>query len=416
MNKRQFLKVAATAPLVLTSDFSSSPAFSAALSTSGAEDEAFWSKIRAQFRLTSEYINLENGFYCFQPEPVFDRFVENARALNLEAAHYLRTRSNDDELGIRRKLAAFAGCSATELIVTRNTTESLDTVINGFDWRAGDEAVMAAQDYGSMLDMFTLVSRRHGMVNRVVDVPLDPKSDGEVVEVYARAITSRTRLLMVSHMINITGQILPVRAICEMAHARAVPVMVDGAHTFAQLDFRLPDLQCDYFGASLHKWLCAPLGTGILYVREDRIGKLWPVYGDASFPDTDIGKLNHMGTHPVHSVLTIERALAFQEMIGNARKERRLRYLQEYWTRQVRGHPTIVVNTPSQSERACAIANVGVRGVAPGDLARMLLEDHKIFTVAIDSAGVRGVRVAPQIYTSLDELNALVAALKQIAS
>jgi selenocysteine lyase/cysteine desulfurase len=301
------------------------------------------------------------------------------------------------------------------LVITRNTTESLDTVISGFDWKSGDEAVLANQDYGAMIDMFKLQARRFGMRNRFVDIPMDPKSDDQVLKVYSQALNSKTRLLMIPHMVNITGHILPVRAICDMAHARGVPVMVDASHTFAHLKYRISDFNCDYYGASLHKWLATPLGAGVLYVRRDRIEKLWPIYGDESIPADDIRKFNHTGTHPVHTDLTIERALAFHEMIGTARKEARLRHLQQYWTSQVRGFKSIVMNTPSDPKRSCAIANVGVRGVAPKDLAQVLLEKYQVFTVAIDGAGVQGVRVTPQVYTSTAELDRFVSALKDLA-
>jgi selenocysteine lyase/cysteine desulfurase len=416
LNKRHFLSSAGGASLGLLFG----PTLLAEIATKPiaavAEDETFWAAVRGQFRLTNDYINLENGYYCFQPQPVLEAFIDNVRAVNLEASHYMRTRQVDDKLKIRGRLAAFAGCSTEELIITRNTTESLDTVINGFDWKARDEAVLAHQDYGSMIDMFKLQARRFGMLNRFVDVPMDPTSDEEIVKVYADALTPKTRLLMVSHMVNITGHILPVRAICDMAHARGVPVMVDAAHTFAHLDYRIPDLHCDYYGASLHKWLATPLGAGILYVRRDRIEKLWPIYADDSVPADNIRKLNHTGTHPVHTDLTIERALAFHEMIGSERKEARLRYLQQYWTGRVRGLPKLVINTPTDPKRSCAIANVGVQGIPPADLARVLLEQYQIFTVAIDGARVHGVRVTPQVYTSTSELDTFVKALTELAA
>jgi selenocysteine lyase/cysteine desulfurase len=416
MNKRRFLSTAGGASLGLMLTPTLLAQYAAKPAAAVAEDEAFWAAIRGQFRLTEDYINLENGYYCFQPEPVLEAFIGNVRSVNLEASHYMRTRQVDDKLRIRARLAAFAGCSAEELIITRNTTESLDTVISGFDWKPGDEAVLSNQDYGAMIDMFKLQARRYGMRNRFVDIPMNPKSDDEIVKVYADALTPKARLLMIPHMVNITGQILPVRAICDMAHAHGVPVMVDAAHTFAHLDYRLPDLHCDYYGASLHKWLATPLGAGILHVRRDRIEKLWPIYGDETFPPGDIRKLNHTGTHPVHTDLTIERSLAFHETIGSARKEARLRYLQQYWTGRVRGLRKIVMNTPSNPKRSCGIANVGVQGMMPRDLARTLLEKYKVFTVAIDGAGVRGVRVTPQVYTSRADLDTFVLALKDLAA
>ncbi|WP_373067904.1 aminotransferase class V-fold PLP-dependent enzyme, partial [Gemmatimonas sp.] len=219
----------------------------------------FWDALRAKYRVPADYIHLEHGYYSMQSEPVLERFIGHVRAVNAQSSRYMRTVQGTNKARVQARLAALAGCAPEELIITRNTTESLDTVISGFDWKAGDEAVMAVHDYGAMLDQFALMGRRWGVVNRTVTVPLDPQSDDEIVKVYAAAITPRTRLLMVCHMINITGHVLPVKKICDMAHARGVPVMVDGAHAFAQLDFRIPDLDCDYYGASLHKWLGTPL-------------------------------------------------------------------------------------------------------------------------------------------------------------
>jgi selenocysteine lyase/cysteine desulfurase len=381
-----------------------------------AQDEAFWGTIRGKYKLTPEYINLENGYYSMQAEPVLDAFIGHVRSINLQASRYMRTRQPDDKLRVRTRLAKMAGVSPEELIITRNTTESLDTVINGYDWKPGDEAVMAAQDYGAMLDMFKLQARRHGIVNKVVSLPLDPQSDDDLVQLYASAITPKTRLLMVAHLVNITGHILPVRKISAMAHARGVDVMCDGAHAFGQLAFRIPDLGCDYYGASLHKWLGTPLGAGILYVRQDKIAGLWPIYADESMADTDIRKLNHTGTHPVHTDLGIDDAIDFHESIGAERKEARLRYIQRYWTTRVRDVPNVLVNTPTDPKRSCAIANVGVRGIPPADLAKTLFERYKVFTVAIDTANVHGVRVTPQLFTTPKELDVLVRALKELAA
>jgi selenocysteine lyase/cysteine desulfurase len=397
--ERAFAEVASVAPAAL------------------AQDEAFWQSIRKQFGVTHDFIQLENGYYSITAQPVLDAFVRHVRDVNATSSFYMRTKQVDDKLAVRADLARLLGCSDAELIITRNTTESLDTIINGFDWKAGDEAVMAEQDYGSMLDMFKLQARRRGIVNRVVSVPMHPKSDDEIFAVYENAITPKTRLLMVCHMVNITGQILPVRKIVDMAHRRGVQVMVDGAHTFGQLDFKIADLGgCEYFGSSLHKWLGAPLGSGILYVRRDRVAPLWQMFGDATFADDDIRKLNHTGTHPAATDLAIRDAIAFHDAIGSARKAARLQHLQRYWTEKVRGTKRIVLNTPEAPERSCAIANVGVDGVAPADLAKTLFDKYRIFTVAIDGAGVRGVRVTPQVFTTTAELDALVKALMEVAA
>ena len=416
MDKREFLRTIGGVSLGVFLAPDQLRRYAQLPATTLAADEPFWEAMRGRYRLTPDYINLENGYFCMQAQDVLEAFIAHVRDINFEASHYMRTRQFDDKLAVRKRLAALAGCSHEEVIITRNTTESLDTVIAGQHWKAGDEAVMAEQDYGAMLDMFKLQARRYGIVNRVVSLPNDPKSDDEIVALYANAITPRTRLLMVCHMVNITGQILPVRKIAEMAHSRGVAVMVDGAHAFAHLDFRIPDLGVDYYGASLHKWLGTPLGAGILYVRRDRIAPLWPIYGDAGVADDDIRKLNHTGTHPVHTDLAINQAIDFHEAIGIARKEARLRHLQNYWVSKVRGMRNIVLNTPADPTRSCAIANVGVAGIAPGDLMKILMEKYRIWTVAIDGAGVRGVRVTPHLFTSPTELDAFVKALGALAS
>ena len=381
-----------------------------------AQDEAFWDRIRRAYLVTPEYINLENGYYLLQSQPVLEAFLGHVRDINRQASRYLRTRQFDDKAAVRDRLAALAGVPSNELIITRNTTESLDTVIGGFPWKPGDEAVMAEQDYGAMLDMFTLTARRQGIVNRVVSLPLDPRSDDEIVRLYEGAITPHTRLLMVCHLVNITGQILPVAKIADMAHAHGVQVMVDGAHSFAHLDFQVPDLHGDYFATSLHKWLGAPLGAGLLHVRKEHIASLWPTFADLSKADDDILKLNHTGTHPVHTDLAINDAIDFHQSIGIQRKEARLRWLQRYWTDKVRGVRGITLNTPSDPARSCAIANVAVAGHAPSDLADALFARYRIWTVAIDGAGVHGVRVTPHLFTSTADLDALVRALRALAA
>src|SRR5258708_8382342 len=269
----------------------------------------------------------------------------------------------DNKKTVTSKLAALAGCSPGELIVTRNTTEALDMIIAGYPWKEGDEAIMAEQDYGAMLKMFRQAERRHGIVRKVISVPNHPSSDEEVVDLYAKAITPRTRLLMVSHIINITGQVLPVRKIGDMAHARGVEVMVDGAHSFAQIRQAIPDLHCDYYGASLHKWLSVPLGAGLLYVKKEHTEKIWPLLAEPDDSARGISLLNHTGTLPVHTDLTISDAIDYYNTLGAERKEARLRYLQQYWTSLVRTLPTVVFNTPPDPHRTCGIANVGIQGM-----------------------------------------------------
>lgn len=380
-----------------------------------AADEAFWEAIRGDYRLKPDYINLENGYYCFLPQPTLEAFMEHIREVNYQGAYYMRNRAADDKKAAIERLSKIAGCLPEEMAITRNTTESLDTIIGGFDWKPGDETIMAEQDYFSMLAMFRQVSNRYGVVNKMVSVPNHPAGDEEIVKLYENAITPRTRLLMVSHMVNITGQILPVRKICDMAHSHGVQVLVDGAHAFAHIKFSIPELHCDYYGASLHKWLSVPLGAGLLYVKKEHISSIWPLLAPGEKPMDDIGRLNHTGTHPVHTLLALHNAADYYEKIGAERKEARLRYLQQYWSRKVRGLPNVLMNTPDDPARSCGIANVGIKGMKPQVLAETLLKKYKIYTVAIDGANVYGCRITPNLYTTTGELDVFVSALREMS-
>jgi len=379
-----------------------------------AVDEAFWEGIKGKYRLKPAYINLESGYYNILPQEILEKYIEHIREVNLQGAYYMRTVQFDNKKLMANKVAKIAGCSTNELILTRNTTESLDMVIGGLNWQAGDEAIMAEQDYGAMLDMFKQVSRKYGTINIIVSVPNHPNSDDEIVQLYANAITPKTKLLMVSHMINITGHILPVQKICDMAHAKGVEVLVDGAHAFAHFQYNIPDLHCDYYGASLHKWLSVPLGVGMLYVKKENIKKIWPLLADGNLDLNDISRLNHLGTHPVHTDLAIADAVDFYEKLGPENKEARLKYLQQYWTSKVRNQGNVLVNTPVDPKRSCAIANVGIKGMAPGLLAETLLKKYNIYTVAIDGANVHGCRITPNVFTSPKELDVLVKALLEL--
>lgn len=414
MNKRTFLK---NASLLTLGSMAAIPALAHfAPAVPAPSGDPLWDSIRADYDLVPDYINLENGYYCIQPRPVLEAYKKHIADVNRQGARYMRTVQEENKKKAVQQLATILECDQHNLVITRNTTESLDMIIAGFPWKAGDEAVMAHQDYGAMLDMFKQVERRHGVVNKIISVPANPKTDDEVVEAYAKAITPKTKLLMVCHMINITGQILPVRKICEMAHAKGVQVMVDGAHALAHLRFSVIDLGCDYYGASLHKWLSVPLGAGILYVKDEHIPNIWPIFAEEGKEKTDIMRLNHTGTHPVATDLTIADAIAYYERVGAERKEDRLRQLQQYWVSRVKPLPHIVLNSPEQPDRVCAIANVGVKGMKPADLADVLFKKHKVYTVAIDNkdAGVHGVRITPNVYTTFAELDVLVKALEEI--
>ena len=381
-----------------------------------ASKEDFWLKVRQDYKLKPDYINLESGYYNIIPQPTLNAMIEHAKLVNYQGSYYMRTVQWENKKRMTEKLAAIVGSTAKNVIITRNTTESLDMVIKGMDWDEGDEAVYAEQDYGAMKVMFEQVSKRFGTKNVVVSVPNHPKSDEEIVELYARAITPKTKLLMVCHMINITGHILPIKKICRMAHSKGVQVMVDGAHCVGHFRFNIEDLECDYYGSSLHKWLAVPLGTGLLYVKDEHIDTLWPLLAEHHREPGDISRLNHIGTHPVHHDLTIENAIEYYNMLEAERKEERLRYLQEYWSSKVRSHPNIVLNTPEESHRACGIANVGIKGMKPGEMAKRLLDEFQIFTVAINNTNVKGCRITPNVFTTTEELDIFVNALKEMAA
>ncbi|MFA6127862.1 MAG: aminotransferase class V-fold PLP-dependent enzyme [Bacteroidales bacterium] len=376
-----------------------------------ASDEAFWEGIRGGYRLKPDYINLENGYYCFMPQETLEKYINHVREINLQGSWYMRTVQADNKKKVAAKLAEVVGAPAYEVVITRNTTESLDMVIGGLDWKPGDEAVMAEQDYGAMIEMFKQVGRRYGVVNKILSIPLHPKSDEEIVDLYAGAITAKTRLLMVCHIINVTGQILPIQKICDMAHRKGVLVMVDGAHAVGHFCFKMPDLHCDFYGSSLHKWLSTPLGAGLLWVKKENIGKVWPLIAEGDRPMDDISRLNHIGTHPAATDLTIADAIDFYHMVGPERKEARLRYLQNYWSGKVRNLAHINLNTPADAARSCGIANVGVKGMKASEVAEMLMKKYKIFTVAIDGQNVNGCRITPNIYTTPADLDVLVEAL-----
>lgn len=379
-----------------------------------ASDDDFWKKVRGQYKIEDDYINLENGYYCKMPEPVLEAYVGHVRRINLEASRYLRTEQFERKYAIAARLAQKINAEEEELIITRNTTESLDLIIAGYPWEEGDEAIMCDQDYGAMLDMFRQQEERKGIRKVVVELPNHPEDDEEIVRLYEQAITPRTRMIMVCHMINITGQILPVKKICAMAQKHGVEVMVDGAHAFAQIPVDVKSIGCDYYGASLHKWLSAPLGSGILYVKKDKIPPLWPLFAESPKPKGDILRLNHTGTIPVHVDLGIQDALDYYEWMGHERKEQRLRFLQNYWLKDLHQEDGLVINTPMEPHRSCAIGNVGIEGVNPTALAHQLFEDFGIWTVAIHHPHVKGVRVTPNVFTTQEELDQFKDAILKI--
>ena len=379
-------------------------------------EENFWKSIRKDYLLKKDYVNLENGYYCFIPQPTLNKYLEHVKRINFEGSYYMRNQLDLDKRKTAERLSNLVNCDKDELAITRNTTESLDLIISGFPWKKNDEAIFAMQDYGSMQEMFKLTAKRRGIVNKIISVPNQPENDEEIVSLYEQQITKKTKLIMVSHMINITGQILPVKKICEMAHSYNVDVLVDGAHCVGHIDVDIKDLNCDYYGSSLHKWLSAPLGTGLLFVKKEKISKIEPILAGHVHQRDNIMRLNHIGTHPVHSDLAINDAIDYLESIGIERKQNRLRYIQRYWSDKLRFKNNIIINTPTEIQRSCGIANIGVKNKTPDELSKILFNEYSIFTVAIDYANVKGCRITPNIYTSEEELDYFVESIIKIAS
>ena len=418
MDKRNFIKTLgalSVSSLVSASELTKIKSVSHSLPKTRS-DEELWATIRSHYTLKDDYINLESGYYSIIPNPVLEHFIKHVRHVNIEGSYYMRNDLKKNKDRVISELADLVGSTSDQIAITRNTTESLDLVISGFQWKKGDEAIYAKQDYGSMKEMFEQISSRYGVKNKIVSVPNHPKNDQEIVSIYENQITDKTKLIMVCHMINITGQILPIKKICEMAHSYGVEVMVDGAHCVGHFDFSIDDFNCDYYGSSLHKWLATPLGAGLLYVNRNNTHKIWPLLANGNTNKNDIKRLNHIGTHPVHTDLAISNSIDYTNWIGMKKKEKRMRYLQRYWSDKLRPIENVIVNTPEDLNRSCGIGNVGLSNMSPSAMSKVLFEKYKIFTVAIDYANVKGCRISPNIFTTTNELDQFIIAVQEMAN
>lgn len=380
-----------------------------------ARDEDFWFDIQQAFTVTRGIVNLNNGGVSPSPRIVTEALVRYIWQQEDATAYTMWQILEPQSETIRTGLAEMFGCDREEIAITRNASESLEALLFGFDLKPGDEILSTTQDYPRMLTTLRQRERREGLKLKLIKIPIAPKNANEIAEAFERAVTPRTRLILVSHQINITGQITPVRSICEMARRRGVETVVDGAHSFAQFDFRRDDLQCDYFASSLHKWLYAPKGAGLLYVRKERIGKVWPLMAAESKQTDDIRKFEEIGTHSAAPRLAIGEAILFHEGIGAARKEARLRYLSRRWMDQLKDEPRVRFHTSFDPGQSCAIATVEIEGVEPGALASHLMSAHKIFTTPITHEEFRGLRITPNVYTTLGELDRFSEIMRRIA-
>ena len=380
-----------------------------------AADEDFWGVIQQAFSVTRGIINLNNGGVSPSPRIVTEAFVRYTWQQEDATAYTMWQILEPQSETVREGLAEIFGCDKEEIAITRNASESLETLILGMDLKSGDEILTTTQDYGRMLTTMKQRELREGIKLNLVKVPIAPGDVNDLATPFERAITPRTKLIMVAHQINLTGQIMPVRKVCEMARAKGIETIVDGAHAFAQFDFKRDDLQCDYYGTSLHKWLYAPKGTGMLYVKKDKIAKLWPLMASDDKQKTDIRKFEEIGTHSAAMRLAIGEAVLFHNAIGGKRKEARLRYLSRYWMNKLKDVPKIGFNTSFDPAQSCAIANVKIEGIDPTAIGSYLFSKHKIFTTPIVHEEFTGIRITPNVYTTLWELDRFCEIMARIA-
>jgi isopenicillin-N epimerase len=378
-----------------------------------ARDEDFWAEIQRAFAVDRTIVNLNNGGVSPSPRVVQEALARYLAYSN-EAPAYTMWRVLEPQIeSVRRMLARSFGCDAEELAITRNASEALEILQLGLELEPGDEVLTTNQDYPRMLTTWDQRARRDGIVVRQISFPVPPPSLRDLAERFERAITPRTKVILCCHITNLTGQIFPIRDIVRMARARGIEVIVDGAHAYAHFPFTRDELECDYYGTSLHKWLCAPIGTGFLYVRKSKIERVWPLMAAPAEMNGDIRKFEEIGTHPAANHNAIAEALAFHEGIGAERKAARLRYLRDRWMRRLEGQRGVRLYTSFDPAMACAIGTVGLDGVDPNALAEHLWQTRRILVTPITHAEYGGIRVTPNVYTRLDEVDRFAEAMEE---
>jgi isopenicillin-N epimerase len=380
-----------------------------------ATDEDYWAVIQNSFSVTRGIINLNNGGVSPSPRIVTEALVRYIWQQEDATAYTMWQILEPQSETIRTGLAEMFGSDREEIAITRNASESLEILLMGMDLKSGDEILTTTQDYPRMLTTLRQREKREGLVLKLIKIPIPPKNLNEIAAAFESGITPRTRLILVAHQINITGQITPVKAVCEMARARGIETIVDGAHSFAQFDFKQKDLGCDYFGTSLHKWLYAPKGTGLLYVKRSKIESIWPLMAADSKQASDIRKFEEIGTHSAAPKLAIGEALLFHNGIGGKRKEARLRYLSRYWMNRLKDVPKVRFNTSFDPAQSCAIASVNIEGINPSAIGSYLFDKHRIFTTPIIHEEFQGIRITPNVYTTLGELDRFCNVMETIA-
>ena len=370
-----------------------------------AMNEDFWFEIQRSFSITRGITNLNNGGVSPSPRLVTEALCRYIWQQEDATAYTMWQILEPQSETVRTGLADIFGCDREEIAITRNASESLEIILMGMDLKTGDEILTTTQDYPRMLTTLRQREQREGLILKMIKVPIAPQHLDDITAEFEKAITPKTKVILISHVINITGQIMPVKAITALAKSKGIEVIIDGAHAFAHFDFKQPDLGCDYYGTSLHKWLFAPKGTGLLYVKKDKIEKIWPLMAADKSQKNDIRKFEEIGTHPAAPRLAIGEAILYHNGIGGKRKEARLRYLSRYWMNKLKDLPNVRFHTSWEPNQSCGIANVEIVGVDTGALATYLFDKHKIFTVPIIHDEFKGLRITPSVYTTLKELD-----------
>lgn len=380
-----------------------------------ADDEDFWFEVGRAFTVDRTLVNLNNGGVSPSPSWVQDAMKRHLDFSNLAPPYTMWGILEPQREGVRQRMAAQWGVDTEEVAFTRNASESLQIMQLGLDFKAGDEVLTTTQDYPRMITTFKQRERREGIVLRQIKIPVPAEDPAEVVRRFESAITPRTRAILACHMINLTGQILPVRELNAMARRHGIPLIIDGAHALAHFDFTLGELDVDNYSTSLHKWLFAPHGTGLLYVRREKIAGVWPMMAAPETMDTNIRKFEEIGTHPAANYLAIGEALTFHQGIGPARKDARLVWLRNYWAKPLLELDNVRLHTSLEPGLACGIANVEIVGVDPGKLNSWLWNKHRIIAVGIKHPEFQGLRVSPSVYTQREELDRFVDAMTTVA-
>lgn len=380
-----------------------------------AADEDYWSVIQQAYTVNANFVNLNNGGVSPSPRVVQEAVERYNQLTNQGPSYYMWRILDQGREPLRYKLAEMAGCSTEEIAINRNATEALNTVIFGLDLKAGDEVIGTKQDYPNMIQAWKQREMREGIVYKQLNFQFPIENDAEIVKAFENAITPKTKIIHITHIINWIGQILPAKKIADMAKSHGIEVIVDGAHSFGLLDYKIPDLNCDYFGTSLHKFLSAPIGSGMLWIRKEKIGKIWPLLCNGDPKGTDIRKFETLGTRSFPIEQGIGEAVNFQMAIGGKRKEDRIRYLKNYWAKKVAEVPKVKIHTSFKPEYACAICGVSIDGMTPGELDSALFNTYKIHTVGIVWENISCVRITPHVYTRIQDLDKLVKAITELA-